>query len=299
MCQYRVGTSPRFGAVLILIAASLWGTSGLAASLLLRHAAVDGLAIGFYRLALSTPVLLLLSCRQWGRKVERQQGGRIVNLMLVGALLAGSHVSYFQAISYVGVCVATLVACSTMPVMVAFISWIGGLETMNRRTSSAMVLAILGVVLLLGIPESGPGLKSSYLGGGLALGASLFLALVTLVGKKAVVGRPPIFSAAMTTGAATLVLLPLVGYIGIPMSFRFEGWCLLLYLGLVPTALAYVLYFLGLKAVRATVASVLTLAEPLTAVMLANLLLGERLAWTGWLGAAMLLGAFLMMFRNH
>jgi DME family drug/metabolite transporter len=65
----------------------------------------------------------------------------------------------------------------------------------------------------------------------------------------------------------------------------------LLYLGLVPTALAYWLFLNGLRHTPATTASILTLAEPLTSTVLAALLFGERLAPLGLLGAALLLAA--------
>ena len=258
---------------------------------------MDAFAIGFYRLALAAPALMVLNWKHGGREVEKGRGGGTLNLVIVGVFMAVSHVSYYQAISYMGVSVAALVTCSTMPIMVAFISWISGFETMTRRLALALVLAVSGVVFLLGGPEYGHGLRTSYLGGGLALGASLFLALATLTGKRALVGHAPMFSATLTTSAAALVLLPLAGYKGLSWSFGIQGWCLLIYMGIFPTALAYTLYFSGLKVVRATVASVLTLAEPLTAVLLARLLLGERLAWTGWVGAVMLVGAFLLMFN--
>ena len=48
----------------------------------------------------------------------------------------------------------------------------------------------------------------------------------------------------------------------------------------------------------ATAASIITLIEPLTATMLARLLLGERLGQWGLLGAALLLGAIGLLYLN-
>ncbi|MBW3605057.1 MAG: EamA family transporter [Actinobacteria bacterium] len=61
----------------------------------------------------------------------------------------------------------------------------------------------------------------------------------------------------------TLQALPLMGGIA-PVAPA--G---LLYLGVVPTAVAYVLFFRGIVAVRASIAAVTTLLEPVTAAVLA------------------------------
>jgi DME family drug/metabolite transporter len=71
-----------------------------------------------------------------------------------------------------------------------------------------------------------------------------------------------------------------------------SAWALssILYLGAVPTALAYTLFFAGLGVVRATTASVIALVEPLTAAVIGILVFGERL------NAVMLTGTALMLF---
>jgi drug/metabolite transporter, DME family len=67
-------------------------------------------------------------------------------------------------------------------------------------------------------------------------------------------------------------------------SFLFLG-----YLGLVPTAMAYILFNTGLSSVRATTASVIVLVEPLTATMIAVLFLGEQLTQLALLGMTILM----------
>jgi DME family drug/metabolite transporter len=66
---------------------------------------------------------------------------------------------------------------------------------------------------------------------------------------------------------------------------------MLLYLGAVPTALAYGLFFVALGRVRATTASVVALLEPVTAAAIGVTLLHERLTWVMATGAAVLLVA--------
>jgi drug/metabolite transporter, DME family len=77
-----------------------------------------------------------------------------------------------------------------------------------------------------------------------------------------------------------------------------RGWPLLVYLGAVPTAVAYVVFGAGLRRVTATAAGVGTLLEPLTAAALGLLVFGERLGAAGWAGAALLLGALGLLARS-
>ena len=79
---------------------------------------------------------------------------------------------------------------------------------------------------------------------------------------------------------------------------RPAGWLLLLHLGLVPTALAYILFLRGLRHVPAGVASIITLLESLTSALLAWLLFGEWLSPLSLLGAFLLIAAMLLLLRR-
>ena len=77
-------------------------------------------------------------------------------------------------------------------------------------------------------------------------------------------------------------------------------WPHLAYLGIVPTALAYALYILGLRTTSATAASVCALLEPLTATSLGVVVFGESLGIQGLTGAALLLAAVtLLLLRSR
>ena len=82
-------------------------------------------------------------------------------------------------------------------------------------------------------------------------------------------------------------------------SYPAESWLLLVYMGCIPTALAYILFQAGMRSTPATLTSILTLAEPLTAAILAWLLFGERLSLLGILGALLLLGTIFLLARNE
>ena len=93
---------------------------------------------------------------------------------------------------------------------------------------------------------------------------------------------------------AALALAPVLAWEPAVVEPLSRGWPLFLYLGLVPTALAYGLYTVGLRRTPATVAGITTLLEPLTASALGVFLFGERLGVEGTIGAILLLAAIAL-----
>jgi len=97
-----------------------------------------------------------------------------------------------------------------------------------------------------------------------------------------------------------LALMPLAQIAG-GIDFRpgLVAIGLLVALGTGPTAVAYTLYFRGLRSAAASTAALLTLLEPLTGTILAAFLLGERLSVTGMAGAAIIATAVLLTVRAN
>jgi DME family drug/metabolite transporter len=108
-------------------------------------------------------------------------------------------------------------------------------------------------------------------------------------------GHPPerVMGAAFGLGALLLVPVLLTGDPG-PLTSA-GGLALALFLGVVPTALAYVLFARGLRRLSAAETSTLTLAEPLTAGLLGAVVLGERLTALSGVGAGLVLAGLLVL----
>ena len=83
------------------------------------------------------------------------------------------------------------------------------------------------------------------------------------------------------------------------LGYPASGWLLLLYLGCVPGALGYTLFQTGMRSLTATVASIVTMCEPLTAALLAWILFREELGPFGLLGAGFLLGAMAVILLGN
>lgn len=210
-------------------------------------------------------------------------------------LIAVFEAAYFAAVARAGVAVATLVTLGAAPVLVAALSAVRARTWPPPRTVLALVLALVGLAALV----LGRGAHGSADVGGilLALGAAVAFGGLTLVNARPVdrLGASSLTALAFTLGGVLLVPYALLTPGGFALPHDAAGWLWLVYLAAVPTAAAYVAYFTGLRTVPATVATLLSLLEPVTAAVLATLVRDERLGPAGVLGAALLVTAVVVL----
>ena len=299
--MHRTTSAARRGLFLVLAAAVLWGTGGLVATLAYDRTDLTAIDVATWRLLVAAvagvPLVRRFGSGASGR--QRLLGARPLGAVVVGAGLAWYQVSYFAAVERAGVSLSTFIALGAAPVLVAVAE-----AVLHRRRPStvvlvALALALSGLVLLAGGPVelAGPGRGGDVvLGGLLALGSAAGYAAVTVVSSRVRGDDDPRAFAARTFAVGALALLPVAlvgGGLDVPLDGAAAG--ALVYLGVGPTAGAYAMFFAGLGSVRASAASIATLVEPLTAALLAAAVLGERLSARGLSGAALLVGAVVLL----
>ncbi len=287
----------RRGLVLILIAALLWGTVGVATKTIYNLADTTALAIGFLRLAIAAPVLLVACWCTCGRHALRIAPRDLPFMLLIGVTMALYQVCFLGAIPRIGVASATLITLCTAPVIVALLAAALLGEALTLRVVLALAAGLAGTVMLSWTnPSALAGRHAALVGVALALSSALGYAIMTLCSRALAGHYHPIQPMTVGLGAGALLLLPFALASGISISFPPAGWAVLLYLGIVTTALAFVVFLTGMEHTTATVASIITLIEPLTATVLAWLLFDEQLGLLGLLGAALLLGAIGLLY---
>jgi DME family drug/metabolite transporter len=210
--------------------------------------------------------------------------------------LALSQTAYFVAVDLAGLALATIVTIGAGPVLVAVGARFARIEKLDGGRLAAAFVALLGLVLLVGSPAAGG--PAGLLGFGVALLSAAAYAAVTLLSRRGT-GLPRYDTALGGFGVGALVSAPLAWTAGVVPTVSPGGLPetlgLLLYLVVVPTALAYALFFAGLAVVRATTASVVALVEPVTAAGLGVGLFGERLTAPAVLGGTLLMGTVLLL----
>ncbi|WP_229402357.1 DMT family transporter [Micromonospora okii] len=291
------------GVFYVCVAAVAWGTGGAAAAVLYDTSGLGPVAVSFWRFA-GGVVLLgaghLLFRRGTGRSTGDATGRtRWRRVVTTGVGLAVYQTAYFAAVGYAGLAVATVVTLGSGPVLIALGSRVTTGERLGRAGAVTVATALAGLVLLVGggspaaAPQPALGLACALLSAGGYAGVTLLNRRTSRAGD----GGGPRATALGGFAVGMLCLLPPALLEGLLPTSGDAGQVLglLAYLGMVPTAVAYSLFFAGLATVRATTASVVALIEPVTAAVVAVLLLGERLTVPAVAGSVVLLGAVVAL----
>lgn len=283
--------------VCLVLSGLLWGTGGLIGTLLGGAAGLSALSVATYRLLAGGGLIvavLALTGRRW--PTRRVAWTRIAVNGLLSALFQSC---YFAAISLTSVSLATLVTIGGTPVIVTVVEQARGGRALGRAGVITMAMALGGLGLLTGLPGGGFSETAVLASTGMALLSAAGFAVVTLIGTSPLTGLDELTLNGFGFSLGGMALLPLTAVLGGGLGFRpsLASAGLLAALGIGPTAAAYTLYFRGLRKASASTAALLTLIEPLTAAVLAALVLGDRLSPAGIAGAAMLLVAVVRTVR--
>jgi DME family drug/metabolite transporter len=290
------------GLLLIAVAAASWGTTGATMTLLSRDAAASPLLVGWSRLAIAAPCLVLAAAcaaRGGARHPALRAWPSIRDLPLCAALglaMAAYQVCYFRAVTLVGVAAAALLAICSAPLLIAVLATCFLGERLAPLVRLSLGMAVAGTALLVIGPRGLDQVAGHFgLGALLALGAGVSYAVYAVAAKGLLARVTPLAVSAITFALAAIFLAPVLLGEPAPARALAAGWPLLVYLGLGPTAVAYALFTAGLGRVPATVAGIVSLLEPLTATTLGLLVFGERLGAVGVAGACLLLAALTLL----
>jgi DME family drug/metabolite transporter len=276
---------------MVLAAGVLWGTTGTAQAF--APPGATPLAVGAIRLLVGGTALLLLALL---RRQLRPRGWPFLPTLTVVGGIALYQVCFFAAVARTGVAVGTVVAIGSAPMLAGLLGLLLLGERPTRRWLLATALAVGGCVLLVvapGKPQSD--LHVDAIGVLLALGAGAAYALYTIASRELLRTQPPDAVTAVAFFGGALLLGPLLFFVDLAWLFDARGLLVALHLGIVTTALAYMLYIRALLTVPTATAVTLALMEPLTAATLGVLLLGERLTLPAVAGIALLLAGLLIL----
>lgn len=283
---------PSTGALLVLTASVLWGTTGTAQTL--APPGVSPIAVGTARMVFGGVALVLVALLKGGWRGGPRWPVRPTLLATAG--VAGYQLLFFAGVARTGVAVGTIVGIGSSPILAGLLTWLIWRQWPGRRWLAATGLAILGCALLI-LAGSG-GVRVDVLGMLLAMGAGLAYAVFTMASKVLLADRPAHVVTAVVFGLGVLLMLPLWLYLDMSWLAEPRGLLVGLHLGIVTMAVAYLLFTQGLRQVSAATAVSLTLAEPLTAGLLGIFVVGEQLAPIAWLGIGLLFAGLLVLTRQ-
>lgn len=283
------------GAVLALVIAStLWGTTGTAASFLPDD--VSPIAVGASTMGLGGLLLFALAGRRALPVLRQPEQRRWVVIGAAGVVVY--PLAFYSGMELAGVAVGNVVALGSGPVFAALLEWLLERRPLSRRWVVATALAIGGISALAvsraifgdGIESEGTSGEAPVAGIAVALIAGLAYALYTYASGRAM-GAGGDHRGVMGSmfGLGAVALLPVLLATGAPLTQSPASVGIAGYLILGPMVAAYVLFGFGVRALRSSHVTSITLLEPVVATLLAVLVVGERLALLGWLGVAVIL----------
>ncbi|AQY02843.1 MULTISPECIES: EamA family transporter [Microbacterium] len=289
-----VAPGVRFGLPLAIGAAFAFGMSGAWARGLIDAGWTPGAAVTarvwVAALVLLVPTIISLRGR-WG--VLRKNAGMVAAYGLLA--VTATQLCYFQAVAVMDVGLALLIEY-TAPIAVILWLWIRRGERPSRRSVIGAAIAFVGLVLMLDIIT---GAEVNVAGILWALAAMVGAATYFLLSAKADTGLPPIALAGggLLLGAVALTIAGLVGILPIAwttddITYRFGTvpWFVpVLAIGLIATALAYVLGIASTRMLGSRLASFVALSEVVAALLFGWLLLGQLPDLLQALGGALVL----------
>lgn len=296
---HRSKSPARFVAGLAPLGAScLWG--GMYVVSKASFGEIPPITLGFLRLLVGGIVLwAALWISRWLRPGSRPcfTPKEKWRLPLLGVCITGTLITQFVGTNLATAHEGALLTTVT-PVFIIPIAWFLLRERSPWRVLLGTLVALIGVILVVGIPTSdGAGRGQALLGDVLLIISALFWALFTVLGTPLVRSTSALVVSAHGTLWASGLLAPLALWEVLQRPLHALSWNAVgsvLYLGIGATALAWFLWYKGVERLPASVAAVFFFAQPLVGGLLSALFLHETLGWSFWLGGLVLAVGILL-----
>lgn len=278
------------GAADIVLAASLWGTTGTVRSFV--HA--SPLSVGAARLLIGGIALFALALRSGGLRPLVARGGRDRLVLAAGAVLVCVYqLAFFSSVARTGVATGTVVTIGSGPVFAGILSWLLRMGTPDRRWALSTAGAVIGCAALTAGGRSA-GVEPAGIALALLAGFG-YAAYATATSHLIVKGNDDRAVVGVLFAGAGVLMVPVLLVTGAGWLLTGGGAAAAAYLGVITTGLGYVLYGRGLRTTPVAIATTLTLAEPAVAAMLGLGVLGERLGTVALGGLALLAVSLLIL----
>lgn len=286
----------RIGVAAVLFASVVWGTTGTAASFAPE---VSAAAIGAAAMGIGGLLQAVIAAKSI-RKAIPDLALHWRKLLLGGLAVALYPLAFYGSMRLAGVTIGTVVTIGSAPLLSALIENVFDGARLSKRWLIGALMGLLGMMLLC-IAESSSadvftGGHSTMTGIALGLVGGLTYALYSWTARGLML-QGIRSSAAMgaTFGIGGILLMPVLVMTGAPFLASWNNAAVGIYMALVPMFLGYVCFGIGLARISASMATTITLIEPVIAAMLAVAIIGERLPFLGWLGVVLIICCLIVI----
>ncbi|MEB2846957.1 EamA family transporter [Rhizobiales bacterium RZME27] len=280
----------RIGVAGVLFASLVWGTTGTAAAF---APDVSAAAIGAAAMGIGGLLQAAIALKSIGRAAAELK--RFWLLLVVGGVAVAIYpLAFYGSMRLAGVTIGTVVTIGSAPLLSALIEKVFDGAQLSKRWLVGALIGLVGMVLLCVAEGSHTDTiltgNATILGIALGLLGGLTYALYSFTARGLML-RGIRSRAAMgaTFGVGGLLLMPVLFMTGGPFLASWNNAAVGIYMASVPMFLGYIAFGMGLARIPASMATTITLLEPVVAAMLAVIILGERLPALGWLGVVLII----------
>ncbi len=271
------------GMISIIIPTLIWGSVGINVRLL-NQQGLEPFFINFINMLIGSIFIFILAKFKGKEICLKNDKDTTSHLILQGLFFGCTVILIFFAFLYTSIANATFLQ-KTMPLWVMVLSVFILKEKLTLRKITALIIALIGKFLLFQLNLKTSSLKGDFL----ALLSALTFSGMVLNGRK-LKDVSEFTSTFFQLSVACLLMFPFM-LLRLKSNYLENVWIaifLLLFLGVVNTAITQRLFLYGLRFVEASKASVLTFIEPMSATLFAFFFFSEKLAFNS------ILGLFLM-----
>lgn len=205
------------------------------------------------------------------------------------------NLCFFYGLQYINASRASLIVALN-PAVIGLASWLLFKERMGRMKVAGIAICIAGagLVIVSRNPQLLAATPDAWIGDLFILGCVLGWGVYSLFSRGLNQSLGPVQTVTLSVMIGTVMLWTLaalrgeVSWVAL-ISLGAPQWFSLIYLGVLGSALAYIGYYDGIRKIGATRSGVFIALNPLTAVVLGALLLGEQLTLSLYLGGGLVL----------
>jgi drug/metabolite transporter (DMT)-like permease len=226
------------------------------------------------------------------RRLPWPRGRPLAGLATMGGVgYVGQSLCYFTALTLASASLVALLLYAYPAIVTVLSAALLGLP-LTARTVAALVAALAGTALIIG-PEAG----GEPLGIVLGLSAAVIYSGYILAGSRLAPGVGPLPSATvvMVAAAAVYAVIAIVQRPTFPSTTG--SWLAVVGIAVVSTVVAITTFFAGMERVGPADASTLSTLEPVVTVLLAAVVLDERLGMVQAAGGVLVLAAVVLLAR--
>lgn len=254
----------------------------------------DPLSLVFYRYIISVICFAPVLPAIWPR--SRLTPSEYAKIALFGILFFVFFPWAFNAALQINPAARGAVGLATIPIQTLLVAVMFGREPLTAAKIAGVLLAFFGIVVAFGTAAFGHG-AGSLVGDGLMLLGVFCAAIYSVFSRVTLMRHGPLFVTALAMAFAVVALTPAValhqGGLAFPV-FSLKGWIAVVFLGSIAGAVQFSLFMWALRWLPPTTTVLYLTLNPIAAMVLGIVVLGESLTVELVAGMALVLLGILI-----